>query len=93
MKRTFKTLIFITTLLSFSQVSANDSAGMENQVNKLATLLKLQAEANYKILDNPKMLKANATYLHNYYLALVDSGFSKSQAMEIVVASVASNKS
>ena len=40
-------------------------------------------------MNNPEMLKANAIYTRNFYLALIDTGFTKTEEMEIVVASVA----
>ena len=89
MTRTIQGLIFTAGLLSFSQVSANNNTQMETMVKHTTSQFALQKQAMLEVMNNPEMLKANAIYTRNFYLALIDAGFTKTEAMEIVVASVA----
>ena len=45
------------------------------------------------VLSEPKLVKAQAELLRQHYHALVQSGFSKDQALQLVIAIAARDKS
>ncbi len=45
-----------------------------------------------KVMNNPKLIKANAKYIKSLYEALVEEGFTKEQALQLVAATLASKK-
>ncbi|MCH2056322.1 MAG: hypothetical protein MK214_06860 [Thalassotalea sp.] len=82
-----KTIIFssliITTLFSGSSFANNDA-----QHEQMAQ----QLETSMKVMNDPKLIKANAKYIKNLYDALVEEGFTKEQALKLVAATLASKK-
>mgnify|MGYP000067764444 CR=1 FL=1 len=84
-----KTMIFssliITTLFSGSSFANNDA-----QYEQMALQLSKQLETSMKVMSNPKLIKANAKYIKNLYDALVEEGFTKEQAIQLVAATLTS---
>lgn len=45
-----------------------------------------------KVMNDPKIIKANAKYIKSSYDALIAEGFTKEQALQLVAASLARKK-
>ena len=92
MKRTIKTTALTTLFFMASSAYSNDSQ-LDNMTKQLSAQLKVQMKAQLEIMSDPKMIKAKAKYLKSFYEALIEEGFRKDQAMEIVIASASGKKS
>ena len=60
--------------------------------DRLAKQLTQQLEASLKVMNEPKLIKANAKYIRSLYNALVEEGFSKEQSIRIVSATLSGKK-
>ena len=80
-------ILFAATIFS-SPVKANNQAISENMVRQLSQ----QLEVSMKVMNDPKLIKANAKYIRSLYNALIEEGFNKEQAMQLVSASLSSKK-
>ena len=87
MIRTFKTLIVVVGIFSFDQVFASETKQMNIQMKNLISMQKTQLEAMLEMMEDPKILKAQARYFKKLYDALIAEGFNKEQAIKIVSAS------
>lgn len=85
-KKSFGILISIT--LFSNVVYADGNAQYENMAKQLS----LQLQASLKVMNDPKILKLSAAHTRNLYNAYIAEGFSKDQAMQLVIASIASKK-
>ncbi|MFQ3197934.1 MAG: ABC-type uncharacterized transport system ATPase subunit [Paraglaciecola sp.] len=78
-------------LLSIHSVSAEQVA---NPLDFLNSQLAEQLKNQMRALSDPELIKAQAAYHREFYLALIDQGFSKEDALKIIVAMAGSdNKS
>ncbi|MFQ3236414.1 MAG: hypothetical protein ACI9C4_001985 [Paraglaciecola sp.] len=69
-------------LINAHGVSAQQGANPLDFVNsQLAEQLKNQMRA----LSDPELIKAQAAHHRKYYLALIEQGFSKEEALKIIV--------
>lgn len=87
MKTIIFSLLIVTTLFSASTFANNDS-----QYEQMAKQLSKQLETSMKVMNDPKLIKANAKYIKSLYEALVEEGFTKEQALQLVAATLASKK-
>lgn len=88
--RKFTTLHVLTAICLFgaSSVFAQQVGNPLDFVNaQLAEQLKNQMRA----MSDPELIKAQAEYQRKYYLALIEQGFSKEEAFEIIVAMASSD--
>lgn len=85
-KKSFGILLFITLFSSVAYADGNA------QYDNMAKQLSMQLQASLKVMNDPKLIKLSATYTRNLYNAYIAEGFSKEQAMQLVIASVASKK-
>lgn len=65
----------------------------KEMVDGLIKQMEYQLESQTELMSDPKILEALATQKYLYYQALVKAGFSKDQAMQLIVASAQANKS
>ena len=90
---TKKGILVLIAALSFSHVSiANQFAKPNAAYDQLAEQLAKQLQASMKVMNDPKIIKANAKYIKSLYDALIAEGFTKEQALQLVAASLASKK-
>lgn len=90
-----KTKIFGLVVFSalFSALFSGSSyATTDVQYERMAEQLSKQLQASLKVMNDPKLIKANAKYMKNLYDALLKEGFTKDQALTLVAASLASKK-
>ena len=80
------------TLLLPLFVSYNAFATSDDQYDQVAKMLSKQAHASIKVMNDPELIKANAKYIKALYDALIEEGFNKDQALELVAASLAGKK-
>ncbi len=83
---------FSRVILVLALVSGTVSANSETMTDMLANQLSLQLEASFKVMNDPKLIKANAKYIRSLYDALVEEGFTKEQAIQLVSAELSSKK-
>ncbi len=79
-------------MLLSSSANANENGNSNVMSDMLAKQLSQSMEASLKAMNDPKLIKANAKYIRNLYLALVDEGFTKDQAIQLVSAILSSKK-
>ncbi|WP_299074510.1 hypothetical protein [uncultured Paraglaciecola sp.] len=65
----------------------------KNSLNFMNEQLSKQLLNQTLVLSEPKLVKAQAELLRQHYHALVQSGFSKDQALQLVIAIAARDKS
>jgi hypothetical protein len=80
-----KYIILATLFVTFS-IGNVDAQERKNQKNFLNEQLSAQLLNNTLALSDPKLVKAQAELLRLHYNALVEAGFTKSEALQIVVA-------
>ncbi|MGS2720224.1 hypothetical protein [Paraglaciecola aestuariivivens] len=83
-------MISVFCCLNFYQASAQES---KSQGNFLNAQLSEQLVNQTKVLSEPQLVKAQAELFRQYYLALIETGFDKDQALQIVVALASRDKS
>tara|TARA_R110000868_G_scaffold375859_2_gene640550 strand:+ start:501 stop:773 length:273 start_codon:yes stop_codon:yes gene_type:complete len=76
------TAVILLTGLSFS-LHAQD---LKKPLDFVSEQLSVQMLNNLRALSSPELVKAQAEYFRLMYTALVDSGFSKDEALKIVIA-------
>ena len=72
--------------------SSRSFASTYDQYDQMAQQLSKQLEVSMKVMNDPKLIKANAKYIKSLYDALVEEGFTKEQALQLVAATLASKK-
>ncbi|MFT4942156.1 MAG: hypothetical protein ACI88A_005230 [Paraglaciecola sp.] len=78
-------------LIGAHSVSAEQ---VDNPLDFLNSQLTEQLKNQTRALSDPELIKARAAYHRNFYLALIEQGFSKEEALNIIVAMAGSdNKS
>ena len=87
MKKLCISVTFILTLL-VSSIDAQGSAKINFMTEQLSEQLLNQTIA----LSEPKLIKAQAELFRKYYDALVQSGFSKDEALQLVIAIASQGK-
>jgi len=80
-------VLFVATVFS-NTVNANNNSMSENMAKQLSQ----QLEASLKVMNDPKLIKANAKYIRSLYSALIEEGFTKEQAMQLVSATLSGKK-
>lgn len=86
-----KTFITIMVMLAISVGSIH---GQEiKQLNFMNEQLSEQLFNQIMAQSEPKLVKAQAELLRKHYEALIQSGFSKDEALQIVIALTSSHKS
>jgi hypothetical protein len=88
MKNMKKVYILIITVLIFSIGNAN----AQKQLNFMSEQLSEQLFNQTIALSEPKLVKAQAELLRKRYTALVQSGFSKGEALQLVIAMASQHK-
>jgi hypothetical protein len=82
-----KLTTFISSVLLLSGLSffslAQDS---QRPLDFVSEQLSVQLLNNLRALSSPELVKAQAEYFRVMYTALIDSGFSKEEALKIVIA-------
>lgn len=62
---------------------------MQNQMQAMAPMFgqitKIMMRTQFEVLAEPETTKRLATYTKNYYQALIDAGFTKEEALKIVI--------
>ena len=81
------TLFFSLTLLPISGTQAQMS---EEIAQQMAAQLKIQLKAQLGVMRGPELIEMQAKHLKTLFNALVKEGFSKDEALTLVVA-IASN--
>lgn len=76
------TTIMLLTGLSFT-VHAQD---LKKPLDFVSEQLSVQMLNNIRALSSPELVKAQAEYFRLMYTALVESGFTKDEALKIVIA-------
>lgn len=74
--------------LSFGSVNAQQKP----QLNFMNEQLSEQLLNQTMVLSEPKLIKAQAELLRKHYEALIKSGFSKDEALHIVIAMASQDK-
>ena len=87
MYKTFLGTLFVA-VLSSKTVNANDNVMSE----VLAKQLSQSMEVSLKAMNDPKLIKAKAKYIRSLYDALIEEGFTKEQAIQLVSAILSSKK-
>jgi hypothetical protein len=80
----------IVAVLSFYVGSIN--AQERNQLNFMNEQLSEQLLNQTIALSAPKLVKAQAQLLRKHYEALIESGFSKDEALQLVIAMASQHK-
>ena len=85
-----KICILVTLILAIwvSSISAQQTTQSNFMTEQLSEQLLNQTVA----LSDPKLVKAQAELLRKHYNALVQSGFSKDEALQIVIAMASQHK-
>ncbi|WP_340680257.1 hypothetical protein [Paraglaciecola sp.] len=87
-----KLTTFIAPALLFLSLSWSAIAqDTHKPLDFVSEQLSVQLLNNVRALSSPELVKAQAEYFRLMYTALVDSGFSKEEALKIVIA-MAENK-
>ena len=84
--------IILGSLIITAMFSSRSFANTYDQYDQMAQQLSKQLEVSMKVMNDPKLIKANAKYIKSLYDALVDEGFTKEQALQLVAATLASKK-
>jgi hypothetical protein len=82
--------ILIITILTFS--IGNVNAQERKQLNFMNEQLSEQLYNQIMASSDPKLIKAQAELLRKHYQALVKSGFSKDEALKLVIAIASQDK-
>jgi hypothetical protein len=90
MKNMKNVYILIITVLIYSIGNAN--AQQQKQLNFMNEQLSEQLFNQTIALSEPKLVKAQAELLRKRYTALVQSGFSKGEALQLVIAMASQHK-
>ncbi|KXI27714.1 hypothetical protein [Paraglaciecola hydrolytica] len=78
---------YITTILMLSGLSYSVQAQENNKrLDFVSEQLSVQMLNNIRALSSPELVKAQAEYFRLMYTALIDSGFTKEEALKIVIA-------
>ena len=86
MRRLTSAIKLLVLLSVFSGIS-NAQQQQQNQVlDFVSEQLSVQMLNNLRALSSPELVKAQAEYFRLMYKALIDSGFSKEEALKIVIA-------
>ncbi len=87
--KTTLSLLLLLFGVNFAQVQAEEPNPKLNFMNaQLAEQLLNQTMA----LSDPQLIQAQANLLRQHYLALIESGFSKDEALQIVIALASRDK-
>lgn len=88
-----KSILILISALFFSHASFANQFNKPNAAyDQLAEQLAKQLQASMKVMNDPKIIKANAKYIKSLYDALIAEGFTKEQALQLVAASLTSKK-
>ena len=83
----FKIINTVVSLLLLSSVSVASQAQQASQpLDFVSEQLSVQMLNNLRAMSSPELVKAQAEYFRLMYIALIDSGFSKEEALKIIVA-------
>ena len=82
--------ISIIAILAFS--IGNVNAQQQKKLNFMNEQLSEQLFNQTIALSEPKLVKAQAELLRKHYTALVQSGFSKDEALQLVIAMASQHK-
>ncbi|PKG99703.1 hypothetical protein [Paraglaciecola sp. MB-3u-78] len=82
--------ISMTLILAFAVTSIN--AQESKQLNFMSEQLSEQLLNQTVALSDPKLIKAQANLLRKHYEALVKTGFSKDEALQLVIAMASQDK-
>jgi hypothetical protein len=85
-----KTYISVALILAFLVSSIN--AQERKQLNFMNEQLSEQLLNQTVALSDPKLVKAQAELLRKHYDALVQSGFNKDEALQLVIAMASQDK-
>lgn len=80
----------MTLILAFAVTSIN--AQESKQLNFMSEQLSEQLLNQTVALSDPKLIKAQANLLRKHYEALVKTGFSKDEALQLVIAMASQDK-
>jgi hypothetical protein len=87
MKNTYIPVIAILAF-SISMVNAQESKPFNFMNEQLSEQLLNQTT----VLSDPRLVKAQAELLRRHYEALIESGFSKDEALQLVIAMASQDK-
>lgn len=85
-----KIYLAVLVILAFSITKIN--AQERNQLNFMNEQLSEQLLNQTLALSNPQLVKAQAELLRKHYDALIKTGFSKDEALQIVIAMASQDK-
>ena len=85
MRRLTSAIQLLVLLSGFSAVS-NAEQQQKQVLDFVSEQLSVQMLNNLRALSSPELVKAQAEYFRLMYKALIDSGFSKEEALKIVIA-------
>ena len=82
----------VTLLIMLTFFVSGINAQEKKPLNFLSEQLAEQLLNQITALSEPKLVKAQAELLRKHYEALIESGFSKSEALQIVIAMASQDK-
>lgn len=80
-------LLCVVTMLAM-QTSAYANPQRNFVYDSLSEKLSQELKASLKVMNDPEIIEANATYIRGLYEALVKQGFSEADALKLVAASL-----
>jgi len=82
------TLVFAPRLASGQQPTKADSMQTSAMMRPMmGQMMEAMMEGMLKVMEKPENAERLATFTRNYYDALIRKGFTKEQALQIVIAS------
>ena len=84
-------LVPIIAIMSINIGIANSQEN-QNPLNFMNEQLSQQLLNLTQAMSSPELVKAQAELLRKHYLALIDAGFNKDEAMRIIVAMASQDK-
>ncbi|MFT2090804.1 hypothetical protein [Paraglaciecola sp. 2405UD69-4] len=85
-------IIFVVTTLLIPLLGTVNAQERKHPSNFMNAQLSEQLLNQTTALSNDELVKAQAKLLRKHYLALIESGFTKSEALQIVVAMASRDK-
>ncbi|MEP1446748.1 MAG: hypothetical protein ABJK37_11615 [Paraglaciecola sp.] len=92
MKRLGISIVVLWSFLAVTFYSVKISAQEQDPLNFMNQQLSAQLLNEVTALSDTKLVKAQAELLRKHYQALIESGFSKDEAMRLVIAMASQHK-